>query len=168
LDGSRAIGGAISGFGLTINNANFAGNLAVGGNGGAAIGTTGTGGRGGDAIGGAIDTGGATVNSSTFLGNAVSGGHGGAGGATGTGGAGGDADGGAIALDTGGFGGNLAVNDSTFTLNLALGGGGGTGGTAGASGEGLGGAIFNGGGTVVLKKSKFLLNFASTSGNDVY
>ena len=166
-DGSRAIGGAING-GIVSNNATFTGNLAVGGRGGAAATPTGTGGKGGDAEGGAINTYNSTINGGLFLGNAAIAGQGGAGGAQGTGGAGGNASGGAIAIDVGTYGGTLTINDATFALNLAQGGNGGSGATPGATGQGLGGAIYNNGGTVSIKKTRFLLNRASTAGNDVY
>lgn len=38
----------------------------------------------------------------------------------------------------------------------------------GADGQGLGGAVYNNGGTVVIKRTRFLLNRASTAGNNVY
>lgn len=166
--GSIAIGGALNGVQLTLNSGTFVGNMAQGGRGGAAVGATGTGGRGGDAIGGAIDTGNAVINNSTFSANRAVGGQGGSAGALGHGGAGGDGKGGAIALDAGSAG-TLTVNDGTFTFNAAVGGAGGAGGTIGTTGQGLGGAIANLGGTAVIKKkAKFVGNFATTSGNDIY
>ena len=165
--GSFALGGAINGQ-VVSNNATFVGNQAIGGRGGASATPTGTGGRGGDAEGGAINTGNATINGGLFLGNAAIAGRGGSAGKQGTGGAGGDAKGGAIAIDTGTFPGTLTINDATFALNLAIGGDGGSGGTRGADGQGLGGAVYNNGGTVVIKRTRFLLNRASTAGNNVY
>ncbi len=164
VDGGAADGGAAEWSG-TITGSTFLGNSAVGGKGGPAVGS-GVGGKGGDGTGGGVSVGfsSLTVASSTFIGNLAQGGKGGSAGASGTAGAGGNGEGGGIAVGVFSVPPSpLVVTDSLFTLDLAIGGLGST------AGQGLGGGIaVLGGSSATNKKTKFLLNLASTAGNDIY
>ncbi|MEQ9356080.1 CHAT domain-containing protein [Coleofasciculus chthonoplastes] len=122
---------------LTITNATFSGNSAIGGDGGDGI-DSGGGGGGGAGLGGGIffDGGGTvTVSNSTFIGNQAMGGNGG----NGDGNFGGNGNGGMGGGSFGGMGGNGGNGG-----NGEFGGGGGGG--SGSGGQSLGISLNNGGG----------------------
>jgi hypothetical protein len=184
FDGSPSYGGAVyfrgtAGGSLTVTNSTFAGNAAVGGDGGRA--TEATGGNGALGVGGAIylAAGAArlSIDNSTFDHNEARGGLGGGVATTHPdniyyGGDGGDAYGGAIAAE----GGGVTLADSTFTNNRALAGDGYSelafGDTArsallvsvigpGSNGTAYGGAIVNRAGTLNVSQTGFLANVAA-------
>jgi fibronectin-binding autotransporter adhesin len=185
-NGAAATGGGIDvalGSTATISNSTFWGNNAQGGSGG-------TGANGGDANGGGIavtDTSSLSFSGGSLILNTAQGGAGGSGanggnglgggiyvgtGATATIGAhatvsgnvaqggnglsGGDGLGGGIYV---GSGANVGVTNSAILLNLALGGN--------VGGHGIGGGVYNLGTFTSDPATLFLLNFASTSNNNI-
>jgi fibronectin-binding autotransporter adhesin len=158
--GNQAIGGAASGAGnqaalaagggilnfgtMTLTNCTLAGNESIGG--AATNGAT-----AGNGMGGAVDNEGAlTVMASGIIGNEAEGGAGG-----GNGYGGGIYSGGVVSSAT------LTLIDTLVTLNQADGGSGG--------GQGIGGGLYIAAGTATLTgKTKVVLNFATTSNNNIF
>jgi len=170
--GAAGLGGAVFNAGsLTILNSTLSGNQAVGGVGavdvsGDGLNGGGGGGLGGNALSGILGgsngngggpnggTGNSTVNSGGY------GGGGGGGGQGGRGGNGGFGGGGGVGFNFGSKGGNGGFGGGGG--NTGSGGfGGGNGLNGGGSGAGLGGAIFNNVGTVVISNSTFNGNTAT-------
>ena len=148
---------------LTLAGAIIAGNLALGGKGGAFTTTGGDGGNGGDGVGGAVYVDGPTTTISlhVLMSNTAQGGNGGSAattGTTGVGGVGGSGVGGALyAADS-----LVTVSLALIDLNFAIGGKAGTGGRVG--GDALGAAIFvDSGATVTLKNVIVMLNTATAA-----
>ena len=148
--GNFALGGAVVAGTLSpvntspttvIENCEFLGNRAIGGNGGAG-GTGGNGGIAGRADGGGIANlnGPLTIDDSSIFGNTALGGDGGAAGsgATTKGGDGGLARGGGFANERGSI---TTVSHTSTGANQALGG---AGGASRAGGDALGAGVFNG------------------------
>jgi hypothetical protein len=139
-------GGAISNDGrLTLSDCTIAANAAIGGAG--IDGATGGPGQGG----GIFNRGLLQVTNSTITGNTAIGGAGG-----------GDGSGGGFFNYGNAYGaGTATFVDTLITLNQANGGSGG--------GQGVGGGLYIESGTITLTgKTKVVLNFASTSNNNIY
>ena len=147
---------------VTVSNTTLINNQAIGGAGAA-------GSNGGDGVGGGVNVGSGviygapdncslTLTDSTIIGNLAQGGAGGAGND------GGDGTGGGVSV----LAGSSASIDATWIVaNAALGGSPGTG---GASGQGSGGGLYIDTGALVTltKSTKVILNFASTSADDIF
>jgi hypothetical protein len=153
----------------TVSGALFSGNQARGGSGGpGAAGGVGAGGA--TANGGGIgafevnflglgtDSSSLSLAGSTLIFNAAQGGAGGAGGNGGNG-----SGGGVYVLGTT----TASIDATLITFDAALGGASSTG---GASGDGSGGGLYidAGAGVTLSKSSKVILNFASTSADDIF
>jgi hypothetical protein len=158
---------------VSATNVTLAANLAQGGAGGSGDGS-GSGAAAGWGMGGAVynDAGSALDISGGLLTlNAAEGGSGGDGGSTGTGGAGGNGLGGAIYnagpdVGEGLPGATLSLSDSIVSLNVAVGG---SGGNNASSGQGIGGGLYlSSGGTATWTQTLVILNYASTSDNNIY
>jgi len=188
--GTEADGGGIRAEGsiLTIQGGLIVGNNAVGGRGGDAQGSNGgDGGTGGDGGIASLQGSALTITGTTILGNSAEGGAGGRGSARGTGGnglGGGIETDGTSVLDgtadillgnsaIGGAGGGNAYGGGVYTLgstmftnslvalNLAVGG------TDG--GQGVGGGVYiAGGSTILTATTQVVLNFATTSNDNIY
>jgi hypothetical protein len=133
---------------LTLTDSIFLGNQAIGGAGGA-------GSNGGNGVGGGLSvlTGSSTsIGWSTFIFNVAQGGAGGAGGNGGDG-----LGGGVYVLD----GGAASTDHTLITFNAARGGF--------PGGEGIGGGLYiDTGASVTLSMSDVILNFASTSNDNIF